>query len=42
MNKVNPSPALTVPFPLIFLPNLFTAFKAAFEAYCLLTQTNYF
>ena len=26
-NKVNPFPALTAPFPLIFLPNLFIAFE---------------
>ena len=28
VNKVNLIPALTAPFPLIFLPNLFVAFKA--------------
>ena len=27
INKVNPFPALTAPFPLIFLSNLFIAFK---------------
>ena len=27
MNKVNSFPALTAPFPLIFLPNLFIAFE---------------
>ena len=27
MNKVNPLPALTAPFPLIFLSNLFIAFE---------------
>ena len=27
MNKVNPFPALTAPFPLIFLSNLFIAFE---------------
>ena len=32
MNKVNPFPALTAPFPLIFLPNLFAVFNAGFEA----------
>ena len=28
INKVNPFPALTAPFPLIFLSNLFIAFEA--------------
>ena len=28
INKVNPFPALTPPFPLIFLSNLFIAFEA--------------
>ena len=28
MNKVNPFPVLTAPFPLIFLSNLFIAFEA--------------
>ena len=28
INKVNPFPALTAPFPLIFLSNLFFVFKA--------------
>ena len=28
INKVNPFPALTTPFPLTFLPNLFTALEA--------------
>ena len=27
INKVNPFPALTAPFPLIFLSNLFIAFE---------------
>ena len=27
MNKVNPFPALTAPFPLVFLLNLLIAFK---------------
>ena len=30
INKVNSCPALTAPFPLIFLSNLFTAFEAQF------------
>ena len=32
MNKVNPFPALTAPFTLIHLSNLFVAFNAAFKA----------
>ena len=31
MNKVNPYPALPAPFPLIFLSNLFNAFKDIFH-----------
>ena len=30
INKVNPFPALTATFPLIFLPNLFVAFEVKF------------
>ena len=40
MNKVNPFPALTAPFPFIFLSNLFIAGKAAFEAILLTNQGN--
>ena len=31
MNKLNPFPARTAPFPLVLLSNLFIAFEAAFE-----------
>ena len=37
INKVNPFPALTAPFPLIFLLNLSISFKLN----CLLIQVNF-
>ena len=33
INKVNPFPAVTAPFPVIFLSSLFIAFKAKFLTY---------
>ena len=33
MSKVNPFPALTSPFPLIFLSNLFIAFEVKLLTY---------
>ena len=32
MNKVNPFPTLTAPFPLIFIPSLCITFEVVFEA----------
>ena len=40
MDKVNPFPALTAPYPLILLSNLFIAFKTAFEAILLYNLGN--
>ena len=39
MNKVNPLPALTVPFPLILYSNLLIAFKATLDT-ILLTNSD--
>ena len=32
MNKMNPFPTLTAPFPLIFIPSLCITFEVVFEA----------
>ena len=37
INKVNPFPALTAPFPLIFLSNVFVAFETKLHT----NQVNY-
>ena len=42
MNKVNPFPALTAPFPLILLSKLLIAFEAAFEAILLTNPSKLF
>ena len=42
MNKVNPCPAFTTPFPLL-LSDLYIALEAAYlKLYCLLIKANYF